>query len=73
MAIGVIAMNLFSSSCRLLAYRRGKTTITITHRPSVIDRAEWIILIEDGLLKLQGSPQELRSHSDSQLNFFLTA
>jgi len=58
---------------RLLAFRRGKTTITITHRPSVINRAEWIILIEDGLLKLQGSPQELRSHSDSQLNFFLTA
>ena len=58
---------------RLLGYRRGKTTITITHRPSVIDRADWIVLIEDGKLKLEGSPQQLRSQSGSHLEFFTTA
>lgn len=44
----------------LLAYRRGKTTILISHRPHVIDRADWVIVLEAGRLKIAGSPEDLR-------------
>ncbi len=44
---------------RLLEYRQGKTTIMISHRPKVIERADWVIMLEKGNLKIQGSPKEL--------------
>lgn len=53
----------------LLMYRHGKTTIFITHRPRVIDRADWIIMLERGKLKLQGSAAKLRSISGDHLDF----
>ncbi|MDM3855904.1 MAG: peptidase domain-containing ABC transporter, partial [Aphanizomenon gracile PMC649.10] len=39
---------------QLFQHRQGKTTILITHRPKVINRADWIVLIDQGKLKLQG-------------------
>ncbi|MFP4298995.1 MAG: peptidase domain-containing ABC transporter [Spirulinaceae cyanobacterium] len=54
---------------RLIAYRQGKTTLTISHRPRVISRADWIILLEDGKLKLTGTPEELRGISGEHLDF----
>lgn len=36
---------------KLLFYRQGKTTIMISHRPRVINRADWIVLLENGELK----------------------
>ncbi|MEO1342357.1 MAG: peptidase domain-containing ABC transporter, partial [Cyanobacteria bacterium J06635_13] len=55
----------------LLAHRRGKTTIMITHRPSVINRADWLVLMQDGLVTLEGSPSELRSQRHPLLQQFL--
>ena len=46
---------------RLLEYRRGKTTIMISHRPKAIERADWVIMLEKGNLKIQGTPTELHS------------
>lgn len=46
---------------RLLTYRQGKTTILISHRPRVIQRADWIIMLDQGRVKIQGTPTELRS------------
>lgn len=40
----------------LLAHRRGKTTILISHRPPVIARADWLIVLEAGKLKTAGVP-----------------
>ena len=54
---------------RVLAHRRGKTTIAISHRPSVIGRADWIVLLDRGQLKLQGSPEELRQKRGEHLDF----
>jgi ABC-type bacteriocin/lantibiotic exporter with double-glycine peptidase domain len=54
---------------RLIAHRQGKTTLTISHRPRVIRRADWIILLEDGKLKLTGTPDELRRISGEHLDF----
>ncbi len=31
---------------KLFKHRRGKTTILITHRPKVVNRADWVILLE---------------------------
>lgn len=54
---------------RLLAYRQGKTTIMISHRPQVIKRADWIVLLENGRLKTQGTPEELRQIPGEHLSF----
>lgn len=39
---------------RLLAYRRGMTTVLISHRPSVIACCQWVIYLERGAVKFQG-------------------
>jgi ABC-type bacteriocin/lantibiotic exporter with double-glycine peptidase domain len=56
---------------RLLEYRKGKTTIIITHRPSAIDRADWIVLLDRGKLQIQGSRLDLRANKCENLKFFL--
>lgn len=57
---------------RLLEDRRGKTTILISHRPRVIVRSDWVVFLESGTLKLQGSPEELCQTAGNHLDF-LTA
>ncbi len=54
---------------RLLHYRQGKTTILISHRPKVIQRADWIVMLERGKLQIQGTPQDLSSLSGDHLDF----
>ncbi len=56
---------------KLLFYRQGKTTILISHRPRVINRADWIVLLEQGKLKLQGSLEELHSKPGEHLDFLI--
>ena len=56
---------------QLFEYRQGKTTILITHRPKVINRADWVVLIDQGKLKLQGSLQDLRTKSGDHLDFLI--
>jgi ABC-type bacteriocin/lantibiotic exporter with double-glycine peptidase domain len=53
----------------LLSHRQGKTTIVISHRPQVIGRADWIVMLEKGQLQIQGTPEELRSVAGEHLNF----
>ncbi|MBN3943586.1 peptidase domain-containing ABC transporter [Nostoc sp. NMS9] len=54
---------------RLLSHRQGKTTIMISHRPKVIGRADWIVLLEEGRLKIQGTPEALRHQAGEHLDF----
>lgn len=54
---------------QLFKHRRGKTTILITHRPKVINRADWVVLLDQGKLKIQGSLEELRSQAGEHLDF----
>ncbi len=54
---------------KLLFYRQGKTTILISHRPRVINRADWIVLLDQGKLKMQGTLEELRLQSGDHLDF----
>lgn len=53
----------------LLSSRQGKTTIMISHRPRVINRADWIVLLENGELKITGTPDELRLLEGKHLDF----
>jgi ABC-type bacteriocin/lantibiotic exporter with double-glycine peptidase domain len=54
---------------QLLSSRQGKTTIMISHRPKVISRADWIVMLERGKLQLQGTPEELHSIAGEHLDF----
>jgi len=54
---------------KLLFHRQSKTTIMISHRPRVIERADWIVLLENGQLKLQGTPEEMRSRPGDHMDF----
>ena len=57
---------------RLIFARRGKTTIMITHRPKVVERADWVVMLDKGELKIQGTPDELRYIPGEHLNFLET-
>jgi ABC-type bacteriocin/lantibiotic exporter with double-glycine peptidase domain len=54
---------------RLLAYRHRKITILIAHRPAVIRRADLLVYLDRGELKLVGSPAELSKIPGEHLNF----
>lgn len=54
---------------QLLLHRQGKMTIIISHRPRVIERADWVILLEKGELKLQGTVNELLTQDGEHLSF----
>ncbi|WP_017651152.1 peptidase domain-containing ABC transporter [Fortiea contorta] len=54
---------------RLLEHRKGKTTILITHRPSVVNRADWIVLLNKGEIQLQGTLDTFLSQPGEHLKF----
>jgi len=56
---------------KLFQHRRGKTTILITHRPKVVNRADWIVLLDRGKLKLQGSLEDLRTKPGDHIDFLI--
>ena len=54
---------------QLLYHRRGMTTLLISHRPRVINRADWIVLLDQGKLITQGTLADLRSKMGEHLDF----
>ncbi|MEH2047234.1 peptidase domain-containing ABC transporter [Nostoc sp.] len=54
---------------QLLLHRQGKTTILISHRPRVIARADWIVLLNQGKLQIQGTVEDLRVQPGNHLDF----
>jgi ATP-binding cassette, subfamily C, bacterial len=54
---------------RLLSYRHGKTTILISHRPRVILKADWIILLEEGKVKFEGTVAAFQANAKEDLDF----
>lgn len=55
----------------LLHHRRGKTTILISHRSRVIQRADWVVLLDNGQVQQQGTTEELRHQSGDHLPFLV--
>lgn len=56
---------------QLLSHRQGKTTILISHRPRVIQQADWIVQLEQGRLKIQGSIEDLRNQAGDHFDFLI--
>ncbi len=54
---------------QVLAERQDKTTILISHRPRVILRADLVVYLDRGELKLIGTPAELLQISGKHLDF----
>ena len=54
---------------QVLAERQDKTTILISHRPRVILRADLVVYLDRGELKLTGTPAELSQISGNHLDF----
>lgn len=54
---------------QLLQSRSGKTTILITHRPSVIAYADWVVLLDKGKVKQQAALSELWETPGEHLKF----
>jgi hypothetical protein len=49
----------FTSPCWLIVW--AKTTILISHRPRIINRADWITVLNNASLELQSLVEDLRS------------
>jgi ATP-binding cassette, subfamily C, bacterial len=54
---------------QLLEHRKGKTTIIISHRPSVIRLAHWIVMMDQGRVAVEGATSELARQEGEHLNF----
>lgn len=56
---------------QLLEFRQGRTTLLISHRPRVVLRSDWVVLMDRGNLKLQGTPKELSQIPGEHLPFVI--
>jgi ATP-binding cassette subfamily C protein len=56
---------------KLLESRQGKTTLLISHRPRIILRADWIVYLESGELKRQGTPEDLKEIKGNHIDFLM--
>jgi ATP-binding cassette, subfamily C, bacterial len=56
---------------KLLAHRRGKTTILISHRPQVIARADYVIFLDEGQVQMQGSLEEIQNQAGFHTKFLV--
>lgn len=53
---------------QVLSTRSGKTTILISHRSQVIQRTDWVVLLDQGQPIWQGTPDELSRNPIMYLN-----
>ncbi len=45
------------------------SSILISHRPSVVQLADWIVMLEEEHLSIQGTPADLRQQAEVHLSF----
>ena len=53
----------------ILAHRQAKTTILISHRPKVIQRADWVVMLDCGQLHIEGTVETLLKQAGNHLDF----
>ena len=56
----------------VLHHRQGKTTILISHRPQVIQRADWVVMLDRGQLSVEGTVETLLAKAGEHLDFLDT-
>jgi ABC-type bacteriocin/lantibiotic exporter with double-glycine peptidase domain len=54
---------------RLQQHRRGQTTVLISHRPQVIGACDRVVMLEQGQVVSQGTPEELRRREGLHRSF----
>lgn len=54
---------------QLLDHRRGMTTLIISHRPSVIRLANWMVMMDSGQVAIEGAASDLAKQSGEHLHF----
>ena len=54
---------------QLLSHRKGRTTLIISHRPSVIRLANWIVMMDEGRVAIEGATGDLAERQGEHLNF----
>ena len=59
MAVGQIDFVTIAALDRLM---QNRTTVLTSHRPSLINQADWVYVIEDGRVTEQGRPSELAAN-----------
>jgi ATP-binding cassette subfamily B protein len=59
-----------SISAELAASMRGRTTVVISHRLSLIERADWVIVIDGGTVVEAGRPAELLAAGNGLASLF---
>ena len=47
----------------LFSHREGCTNVLISHRPNLILQCDWVIYLEKGSIKYQGSPSDMKQQS----------
>ena len=55
---------------RLFQQRLGKTTIIITHKRDVMQKVDWVVLLDIGEVKLQCTYEDLACQTGSYQDFF---
>ena len=53
----------------MLKHRQAQTTIMISHRPPIIRRADWVVMLDEGRVQLQGAPEQLNYQSGEHQKF----
>ncbi|MEM9091219.1 MAG: peptidase domain-containing ABC transporter [Cyanobacteria bacterium P01_F01_bin.53] len=54
---------------QLLEHRQGKTTIIISHRPSVVSLANWVVMMDEGQVFIEGATGDLAAQKGDHLSF----
>ncbi len=54
----------------LSSVMRGRTTVVISHRLSLIERADWVIVIDNGKIIETGPPDELLASGKALAGLF---
>ena len=54
----------------LASVMRGHTTVVISHRLSLIERADWVIVIDNGRVIEMGTPDELLVSGNALASLF---
>jgi ATP-binding cassette subfamily B protein len=59
-------------AAELSSVMRGRTTIVISHRLSLVERADWVIVIDNGRVIEAGRPDELLANGKALAGLFST-
>jgi ABC-type bacteriocin/lantibiotic exporter with double-glycine peptidase domain len=61
----------FETERKILQNLNGKSVIMVTHRPTIMEIADWVIFMENGKIRAQGHHKDLLQNNISYSQFFI--